>query len=237
VFVKLSTEEELLRYLNNSIFVFTQYLLYQKTMVPISEDAVVISGIAGRFPMSVNVHEFGKNLLSKKNLTSDDKDRMKASFPGHPKRFGFVGNLEKFDGKAFSYPDALAAIADPQGRALLEHAYEAIIDAGISPESLRDSNTAVVIGCFNYDSLEHFMFYKPSKGFSTAQNHAFSLSNRISYCLGLTGPSLTVDTACSSSMYALKMAFNLINSGDCDSALVAGANLLLNPCPTEDMNV
>jgi fatty acid synthase len=113
-------------------------------MRPTIDDAVVISGIAGRFPKSENVREFGKNLLSKKNLTSDNKNRMKPCFPGHPKRFGLVPNLEKFDGKAFAYPDALVAINDPQGRALLEHAYEAIVDAGISPESLRDSNTAVV---------------------------------------------------------------------------------------------
>lgn len=58
------------------------------------------------------------------------------------------------------------------------------------------------------------------------------LANRISYTLGLTGPSFTLDTACSSSMYALDAAFNAIRSGECEAALVCGSNLLLHPYTT-----
>lgn len=58
------------------------------------------------------------------------------------------------------------------------------------------------------------------------------LSNRISYVLGLTGPSFTLDTACSSGMFALDSAFNAIRSGECEGALVCGANLLLHPFTT-----
>lgn len=55
------------------------------------------------------------------------------------------------------------------------------------------------------------------------------LSNRISYTMGLTGPSFTVDTACSSSMYALDCAYSALQNGECDAAIVGGANLLLHP--------
>jgi fatty acid synthase, animal type len=58
------------------------------------------------------------------------------------------------------------------------------------------------------------------------------LANRISYTLGLIGPSFLLDTACSSSMYALDMAFNSIRNGECDAALVGGSNLLLHPYVT-----
>lgn len=58
------------------------------------------------------------------------------------------------------------------------------------------------------------------------------LANRISYCLGLTGPSFMVDTACSSSMYALDVAFSAIRNGECDAALVGGSNLCLHPFTT-----
>lgn len=47
--------------------------------------------------------------------------------------------------------------------------------------------------------------------------------------MGLRGPSLLLDTACSSSMYALDCAFNSLRNGECDAALVGGANLLLHP--------
>lgn len=58
------------------------------------------------------------------------------------------------------------------------------------------------------------------------------LANRVSYCLGLTGPSFMLDTACSSSMYALDAAFSAIRNGECDAALVGGSNLCLHPYTT-----
>lgn len=58
------------------------------------------------------------------------------------------------------------------------------------------------------------------------------LANRISYCLGLTGPSFMVDTACSSAMYALDVAFSAIRNGECDAAIVGGTNLCMHPFTT-----
>lgn len=55
------------------------------------------------------------------------------------------------------------------------------------------------------------------------------LANRISYSLGLTGPSYLLDTACSSSMYAMDAAFSAIRNGECEAALVGGSNLILHP--------
>lgn len=55
------------------------------------------------------------------------------------------------------------------------------------------------------------------------------LANRISYWLGITGPSYAIDTACSSSLYAIEHAYNAIREGHCDAAIVGGANLCLHP--------
>jgi fatty acid synthase len=54
-------------------------------------------------------------------------------------------------------------------------------------------------------------------------------ANRISYALDLTGPSFLLDTACSSSAYALNSAYSAMKRGECDAALVCGANLMLSP--------
>lgn len=40
---------------------------------------------------------------------------------------------------------------------------------------------------------------------------------------------MTIDTACSSSIYALHHAVTAIAVGDCDQAIVAGANLIQSP--------
>jgi fatty acid synthase, animal type len=55
------------------------------------------------------------------------------------------------------------------------------------------------------------------------------LANRLSFYLDLHGPSFNVDTACSSSMFALDMAYNSFKNGECDSAIVGGANFLMSP--------
>lgn len=55
------------------------------------------------------------------------------------------------------------------------------------------------------------------------------LANRVSYSLGIQGPSFLVDTACSSSMTALDCAFSAIRNGECDGAIVGGANLIIHP--------
>lgn len=62
--------------------------------------------------------------------------------------------------------------------------------------------------------------------------HGNNLHFRISYCLGLNGPSFSIDTACSSSMFALDQAFSALRSGQCENALVCGTNLLLHPYTT-----
>lgn len=55
------------------------------------------------------------------------------------------------------------------------------------------------------------------------------LANRISYWLGVTGPSYTLDSACSSSLIALEHAFRCLQDGLCDDAIVGGSNLCLHP--------
>lgn len=42
-------------------------------------------------------------------------------------------------------------------------------------------------------------------------------------------PSLSLNTACSSSLYCLHTAVRAIAAGDCDDAIVAGANLIMSP--------
>jgi fatty acid synthase len=52
-----------------------------------------------------------------------------------PTRNGKMPNLDKFDNEFFGISAEEVAYVDPQERLLMEHTYEAIIDAGVFPYS------------------------------------------------------------------------------------------------------
>lgn len=52
-----------------------------------------------------------------------------------------------------------------------------------------------------------------------------SLANRVSYHLDLRGPSIPIDTACSSTLVATHLGVQALRNGDCDLAVVGGAQI------------
>src|SRR5262249_17723064 len=54
-------------------------------------------------------------------------------------------------------------------------------------------------------------------------------AGRLSYALGLKGPTLAVDTACSSSLVAIHLACQSLRCHESDVALAGGVNALLSP--------
>ena len=75
-----------------------------------------------------------------------------------PKRMGIINNLEKFDAGFFDVSCKQSHSLDPMTRMLLEHSYEAIIDAGINPKQLKGKNTAVIITSLLLESQEKFLY-------------------------------------------------------------------------------
>ena len=59
------------------------------------------------------------------------------------------------------------------------------------------------------------------------------IGERISYLLGLTGPTYNIDSACSSSHFAMIEAYRMIRSGICDAAIVASSQINLHPLVTQ----
>jgi fatty acid synthase len=80
-----------------------------------------------------------------------------------PRRIGRIRGLEKFDSKFFGIGYKQAHSMDPQNRILLEAAYEAIVDAGVNPVSIKNKNVGVYIGsCFS-EAEKTWMFEKVLK--------------------------------------------------------------------------
>ena len=193
------------------------------------EDEIVISGISGRFPSSHNISELSHNLFNKIDMIEPLGDKFKYFHDSIPKRCGLTYNLDKFDANFFSINRRSAMFMDPQQRVLQEHAYEAILDAGMCPKELRGSRTGVFVGCCSAEIDDYLLFSDfPKDGMGMLGTARAMLANRISFSMDFKGPSLQLDTACSSSGYALDLAFSAIRSGECEAAIVGGSNLIIN---------
>ncbi|MBX2836902.1 MAG: acyltransferase domain-containing protein [Gammaproteobacteria bacterium] len=193
-------------------------------------ESVAINGFSCRFPMSSSPEEFWKNLITHQDMISEQSDRWPAGQYGIPPRFGVVKDIDQFDAQFFDIHGKQAQCMDPQLRLLLEVSHEAFVDSGINPFTLSNNNVGVFVGaCFpdamaNSNSNPHMM-----RGYENTGTALSMLANRLSYFYDLTGPSKTIDTACSSGLVALDEATRAIQSGQCDMAVVASANIILRP--------
>ena len=125
---------------------------------------------------------------------------------------GFLDQIDQFDPTFFGISPREATYLDPQQRLLLEVTWEAMERAGLLPEQLADSQTGVFIGLFNrdyFDLLTEQLFVDRASSanayIGTGNGPSFA-AGRLSYLLGLHGPSMVLDTVCSSSLVATHLA-------------------------------
>ncbi|GAA0460348.1 polyketide synthase [Sphingomonas molluscorum] len=152
-------------------------------------------------------------------------DNLLASMVG-----GYLDGIDRFDAQLFGISPREARLIDPQHRLLLEETWRALQDAAIDPRSLVGSPTAVFMGLCSHDYS--LMGHEAGAGvgpYSVIGSAQCIAANRISYVLGLEGPSIVVDAACAASLMAIHLAIAGLQRGDCDLALAGGANLVLTP--------
>ena len=130
----------------------------------------------------------------------------------------FVKGADLFDAAFFGLSPVESKIMDPQQRLLLEVIYQSFHVAGMPMTVLTGMSACITVGQCHQDwghvgfgtdssSLQKIGPYT-GLGVSTAVS-----SNRVSYLLGLKGPSVTVDTACSSSLVAVDIAVSTLRRG------------------------
>lgn len=204
-----------------------------------SDLGIAVTGLACRFPGAHDAEAFWKLLLDGRHGASEvppnrwaTEDWTSGSDTRRPpSRFGgFITGHSDFDHAFFGISPAEANEMDVQQRLLLELSWHAVEDAGIDPTTLAGSTTGVFVGMMSSDWTSMAMSspaeMTPHRG--TGGGYCMA-ANRVSYHFDLHGPSMTVDTACSSSLVALHQASNAIRLGDIDTAIVAGANIMLSP--------
>ncbi|HXH10353.1 MAG TPA: SDR family NAD(P)-dependent oxidoreductase [Alphaproteobacteria bacterium] len=211
------------------------------TTEPRSHDVAIV-GLAGRYPGAERLSQFWENLkLGRDCITEIPAEAWDYRAIYDPqgtrqhsiacKWGGFIKDADKFDPLFFHISPREAETLDPQARIFLEAAWHCVEDAGYAPRSFAsmfpNRNVGVFVGV---STNEYQLLRLPSSDIDiNGVAYLFSVANRVSYHLGLHGPSLSVDTACSSSLSAIHMACKSIIHGECEAAIAGGVTLSLHP--------
>lgn len=144
---------------------------------------------------------------------------------------GYLDRVDGFDAAFFGVSPREALAMDPQQRLALELGWEALEDAGIAPDSVGGTPAGVYVGAISDD----YATLLRRNGPQGITRHMFTgiqrgvIANRLSYSLGLRGPSMTVDCGQSSSLVAVHLAVDSLRRGESDLVLAGGVHLNLAP--------
>ena len=214
------------------------------TKYPSSGEPVAVVGMACRFPGAPDIGSFWRLLKEGGNSISEWIPGSEAgrfgqlfpdeSVPSEGCRFGaFVDDIDQFDDSFFRISPVEASLLDPQQRMMLETSWQALEDAGIDPDRLRESRTGVYTGISN-DEYRMLVVDSSKPAEAAACLYALSGTNlngaagRVSFVLGLMGPAKAVDAACASSLVSVHDAVADLQQGKADLAIAGGVQAILN---------
>ncbi|MGC3025729.1 amino acid adenylation domain-containing protein [Burkholderia sp. DN3021] len=205
-------------------------------------EPIAVIGMACRFPgRSDTPDAFWQLLDDARDAVTEvpgerwDIDRYYDPDPSTPGKMAtrhgaFLERVDQFDAAFFGIAPREATYLDPQQRLLLEVAWEALENAHLAPERFRQSATGVYVGitCFDH-AIQVSNASMPSSSYAGTGSALNMAAGRLSFVLGLTGPSMAIDTACSSSLVCLHLACESLRSRESNMALAGGVNLMLSP--------
>ncbi len=207
-----------------------------------TDEPIAIIGMGCRFPGgATNPEEFwkllseGRDAIGHIPTTRWDVESIYSEEPGVPGKMntreaGLLKDIDQFDAGFFGITETEAKNLDPQHRILMETAWQAIESAGLTKSGVFGTDTGVFMGLMSheYENMQSGDM-NALTGFAGLGSAGSVLTGRLSYWLGLKGPSVTIDTACSSSLVAMDMAVEKLHNGSCDMAIAGGVSLILTP--------
>ncbi|WP_198548975.1 polyketide synthase, partial [Streptomyces sp. PRh5] len=205
--------------------------------LPARDDVIAVIGMSCRLPKAPDLGAFWQLLRSGGDaITRVPADREQIGRPRAGEALpgtsfgGYLESVDRFDAEFFGISPREATAMDPQQRLVLELSWEAFEDVGIVPATVRGDRIGVFVGA-NRDDYAALLRGRGTDATTAHSNTGLQrgmIANRVSYALGLSGPSMTVDTAQSSSLVAVHLACESLRRGECTSALVGGVKLSIS---------
>ncbi|HWN40782.1 MAG TPA: SDR family NAD(P)-dependent oxidoreductase [Thermoanaerobaculia bacterium] len=200
---------------------------------------IAVIGMSGCFPKARSLDELWHNLrdgleaitfFSDEELLAAGVPAQRLRDPRYVKAGSVLDGFDGFDAGFFGYSAQEAAVMDPQQRLFLEHAWEALENAGYAPETyegLIGIYAGVAWNTYLLSNLiTHRELFDGGGAFQVfITNDKDFMPTKVSYKLNLKGPSVVVQTSCSTSLVAVHLACLSLLSYDCDMALAGGATV------------
>ena len=208
-------------------------------------EPIAVVGMACKFPGAPDIAslwrllERGGNAITEGNPGSGT-GRIGQFYPKSAAQYpacryaALVDDIDLFDAEFFRISPVEAQLLDPQQRMTLETCWQALEDAGIDPEGLRNTRSGVYIGISNNDyrgvSLSSAnQVSEPAASLYTVSGTSFNtVAGRVAYALGLEGPAIALDTACSSSLVAVHQAVSVLRQREADLMMVGGVQAIFS---------
>ncbi len=197
---------------------------------------IAVVGMDCRFPGSPDLESFWRLLLEARPAVTFFTDEQLSergvapaslADPRYVKAGNLIADVDLFDAEFFGISPREAELMDPQHRVLLEVAWTTLERAACDP-----SRFDGLIGVYAGASASTYLMVNLASHaglLESAGSQQLMLGNlgdflatRLSYKLGLEGPSLTVQSACSTSLVAVTLACQALTSFQCDLALAGG---------------
>ena len=156
------------------------------------------------------------------------------------KKYSCLYDIDKFDYDYFKITPSEAQMMDPRQRMFMQIGINALEDAGYGEPNISGKNVGIFIGAT--ESLESYVNLfdgetEGNEGKIMTGNLPSVISCRLSYLLNLKGEAVNFDTACSSTMVALHHAVLALRSGNCEMAIVGGADYNFIPGMVDDPHI
>ncbi|WP_306332211.1 type I polyketide synthase, partial [Streptomyces sp. KL109B] len=195
------------------------------------QDVVAVVGLSCRLPGASSPEAYWELLTSGREAVGGVPADRAVHIGTRVARAGLLDGVADFDAGFFGVSPREAAAMDPRQRLMLELAWEALEHTGVDPSAVRGHRAGVFLGAMGDDYAGLVRDQGPGAidSFTLSSLQRGVLANRISFFLGLSGPSVVVDSAQSSALVAVHQAYESVRRGESAWALAGGVNLVLSP--------